>query len=157
MLSSTFTRRLQLNLRVLAIVPRVSWPGLWRRVFEVTYFCAGPCHRHQPSAADQEILLPGSSGQQQALYTCRLLLLMALACLHHDHLPQEQCGIKRQEAMPKKRIFCSKNRAAVTCLCSAITPPPVTQVHNKCQPCTGDACDRWEWRTSIPLPRSPSD
>ena len=101
MLSSTFTRRLQLNLlRVLAIVPRVSWPGLWRRVFEVTYFCAGPCHRHQPSAADQEILLPGSSGQQQALYTCRLLLLMALACLHHDHLPQEQCGIKRQEAMP---------------------------------------------------------
>ena len=105
MLSSTFTRRLQLNLRVLAIVPRVSWPGLWRRVFEVTYFCAGPCHRHQRSAADQEILLPGSSGQQQALYTCRLLLLMALACLHHDHLPQEQCGIKRQEAMPKKDNF----------------------------------------------------
>ena len=163
MLSSTFTRRLQLNLRVPPIVPRVSWPScllLWRqRVFEVTYFCAGPCHRRhgrrrRPGNPATARLQLGTAAGALYLPPPHAALLPAAS---KWSMPACTMTICPSKPMWQRASGCCLRRTIVLLLSPAfpIGLPPVTRVHNRCLP--RDACDGWEWQANIPLPGSPSD
>ena len=156
---STFTWRLQLNVRVPAIVPRVSWPScrLWRRCLRCPTsapgHATGTVRRRRPGNPAAKLQLGTAAG---ALYLPPPHAALLPAASKWS-MPACTMTICPSKPMWQRASGCCLRRTIVLLLSPAfpIALPPVTRVHNRCLP--HDACDGWEWQANIPLPGSPSD
>ena len=132
---------------VLDVVPAME------AVFEVTYFCARPCHRHRrrPGNPAAKLQLGTAAG---ALYLPPPQAALLPAASKWS-MPACTMTICPSKPMWQRASGCCLRRTIVLLPAFPIGLPPVTRVHNRCLP--HDACDGWEWQANIPLPGSPSD